>query len=377
MANFNSGMYGAPVGETAADNAQATEARTRSTNLDVAQKMRSMHEQQGTSNILQQLATQNPNADPTDILHQASMQAFKAGYGESGEALATKASALTEQGAATALKQGAAAEQHYKTAQAELALAGQLLGNVTDQASWDASNRMWEQMTGRPSPYAKQPYSPELVAQLRNQSLTIKDQLTQHMQQWREQQAAAAKQALDKYRERELAVREQTNRIRAADLAARQKAGGKNADVGSPSKDEQNAAQDALTRAYPNLSPDQANDIAYRAASIARAIRKANPGLDASMALQQAILQLKPNLDQNSKTEGILSRAVDMFKGERKPDTSQLGTTPQQPYTQVPKPGERAPGYYQTPDGHVRQWNGKGWSQETFDQKGQGNGAAQ
>lgn len=378
MATFSGGMFGAPNGEIAAANEQATEARTQETQLNVAQKMRAMRQQQGTSTILQQLAQSNPNADPVDILHQASMEAFKAGYGESGEALAGKASALTEQGARSALAQGQAAEAHYKTAQAELSLAGQLLGNVTDQSSWDAANRMWEQMTGRPSPYAKQPYSPELASQLRTQALTLKDQMTVHMQQWREQQAAAAKQAQDQYRKRELELREQSNRIRAADLAARNKVGGKNADVGSPSKEETSAATDALMRAYPNLSDDQAADISYRVASIARGLRKSNPGLNASMAIQQAIMQLKPNLDQNQRTEGVLSRAVDTFKGTTHPDNTKLGTTPDQPYTSVPKAGERAPGYYKTPDGHVRQWTGRGWSTETFDPKQESsNGPAQ
>jgi len=50
----------------------------------------------------------------------------------------------------------------------------QILGSVTDEASWKAAHAYIKLMTGKPSALEGQPYSPELVA-------TLRDATTKHL----------------------------------------------------------------------------------------------------------------------------------------------------------------------------------------------------
>lgn len=302
--------------------------------------------------------------DPADQLEDLARMAMKSGLTASGAKLATDAAGLRLKQAQTTQAQGRTFQAQATAAQAELKMAEGLLGNVNDQASWDAANSLFESMTGRPSPLKSLPYSPQLVAQLQQATLTLKDKLKLKIDEMnantRAENAASA-ESFREFRKGYLAQEQQLHRDREARLT---KPGGKNADIGAPVQSELDHANDLLKESFPDLPDAERTNAAYAVASRARAIRKTTPGLDADAAMARALTESRgqfKTLNDSYKFMGMpvpgTERKVTHFDRSGKPVAPSTGKSaldlPSNPTAQSLKAGQA----YKLPGGQVGTWN--------------------
>lgn len=95
--------------------------------------------------------------------------------------------------AGSTMRHNSATIQKDKTSQmiSELNLVSSLMANVHDDASWKQANSMYEMQTGKPTPYAKMPYNPQVVDELRQGVASAKDRALTAAAQAREKASEA------------------------------------------------------------------------------------------------------------------------------------------------------------------------------------------
>lgn len=194
--------------------------------------------------------------------------------------------------------QARAAESNdaYRTAQTDKARTDQaikltdryanLVGQAQSQEELDVANFLFEAETGQPG--SLQVYDPEAVELLRNSTIKFRDQVYANHTKTMERIAEARLRNTAGYRTQSIALREAELARKKAKDAADTKVGGK--DVGAPTRTEITQAGDLLTRAAEakGLDKETRRTAAFDLASRARALRKANPGLDAGEATERA-----------------------------------------------------------------------------------------
>jgi hypothetical protein len=291
-------------------------------------------------------------ADNLDRLARASAGA---GLTSKAQELAKTAALLRSREEAAAASRSTARLNAIKLTRERADLTGQLLTGVNDQASWQRANVLWEIYTGESSPFAKQPYSPELVERVRQAALTAKEKADL------DDKYATAK-ATREYRGRRLGQLDTQNEIRRARLKLLQereerlKKGGTGRSVASPNKTEISQAETLIKRDFAGLKGAELEEAAFNVAAEAQALKKANPALSSSMALQQAY--------NTAREAGDFQETGGAFR----PGTKYIGTgkTAETAITTVPAAPERIVGrYYLGAGGAVARWTGKGWEPTT------------
>lgn len=141
----------------------------------------------------QQQRLQNQKIQRDQQLRTASMQAYDPNTGQYDPKALTNAYASVGDvqgafGVQDQQRQNAAAQQAAKAAQfkdvtAKLELTTQLLGGVTDQASYDAA-RQRAQILGLDVSNIPPQYNPAMVNQMRMQAISVKDQLAAEQAKW-------------------------------------------------------------------------------------------------------------------------------------------------------------------------------------------------
>lgn len=312
-----------------------------------------------------QLAQQEAGSGkgPADQLEDMANMALKSGLTASGAKLATDAAGLRLKQAQTAQAQGRTFQAQATAAKAELAMAEGLLGNVNDQASWDAANSLFESMTGRPSPLKNLPYSPQLVANLQQATLTLKDKLKLKIDEMNAQTRAESASSAESFREFRKGYLTQDLQLRKERETRLAKPGGRNADMGAPVKSELDHADDLLRESFPDLPDAERTNAAYTIASRARAIRKTTPGLDADAAMERALTESRGQFKTLNDGYKYLvpvpgtERKVTHFDRSGKPGASSTGKSaldlPSNPTAQSLKAGQA----YKLPGGQVGTWN--------------------
>lgn len=357
------GLFGAPVGQSQALADMQTIAQTQGQELNNQAMAQKLGDQQRLTQIMQGLSG---NGTPVEMMEQASTAALKAGMPAAGMDMAKGALdlRLKQQQASHAAAQ--ARQQDMLTATSQLGMAERLLGGVTDRASWESANRMFEQLTGSPSPFAQIPYDPATISQLRQETLTLKDQLDLHIKQQNADTRSAQAEGAASFREFRKRNMEQNTRIRQQQADRQAKAAGSRADVGAPTKGELDRAADMIGKTYSNLPDSEVNDAAYAVASRARAIRKTNPGVDADEAFQRALAESSQEfttLQENYKIGGMELPFGSTTRTHFRAPASQ-GKTAAAPLAQIPpNPADRKVGSYYSHGGKTYQWQKGGWKQ--------------
>lgn len=149
---------------------QDAQQRNKLLDLSIADKQREV----GQNAALNDAYSKNLNADGT-VNQQGLLGAVaQSGY---GSAIPGIQKSLTEADTAKLTQQ----KTRLDVASQQLNTVGQLLGSVTDQASWDAA-RQWAHANLGPSSLDNAPavFDPNLIAQKRQEALTVQQQLEQH-----------------------------------------------------------------------------------------------------------------------------------------------------------------------------------------------------
>ena len=225
--------------------------------------------------------------DQLDKMAQAAMSSGM--VAKAGE-WADKSAMVRARMAAMAADQMTAKNRELENGKKTIDLLGQFLNGATDQASWDRGNALFAVMTGKSSPYAGKPFSPELVAQLQQQGMSAKDSAElalhksnqQSLLNTREQGLIFAEQRMDILKKQEELRREREDRLA--------KTGGKV--VSFPLPRELAAAEMLIRENFDNLPDPEVTKHARDVASRAKAMAIANPGLDYETAMHQALGEL-------------------------------------------------------------------------------------
>lgn len=280
-----------------------------------------------------------------------------------GAGLATKAQELAKNAALIrsreAVQQSAASRaliQQLQAIKEQASLTGQLFGGVNDQESWDRANAVYQFQTGKPSPYANVPFSPELVETIKQQALTAKEEADG-------EEKKIARKSLDEFRksrvkqhDENISLSRERNRI-AREREARLRKNGGGRQIASPTSAELTQAKRLIGRDYKNLEATDLNDAAFTIAAEAKALRRANPALDASMAIQQAYL--------NAIQAGDFQDISTTIGGVKVPGMGKqtFAGRGKKPETAAALPSEKSKlvkdKYYVNPSGQIAQWNGK------------------
>lgn len=231
-----------------------------------------------------------------------------------------------------------------------------LAGDVTDQASWDRANMLFQFNHGMPSPYAGMPYSPALVESLRTGAVSTAKQL--ELQMRAEENASrdrnrTSAESLRAAREADIAERQRLAQAREDRLA---KNGGGTAKT-TPVEDIRQATR-LISKDFPKL--DNLSEAASTIASEAQLLLRRNPALDRAQAVQQAYNAAKLRGDlQETQDDGVMGTGI--MKSEKQTFQSG-GHSPDNPIA-MPANGKgmQAGRYYMNKSGQVglMQANGK------------------
>lgn len=157
-------------------------------------------------------------------------------------------------------------------------------------AAWVDFNNQVSTILGRPSPWKDQPYSPALVQQLRDLSMTSyqREELALRKAEADRRMKDSVSRNVDRALRDQLA-REREDRLKAK-AAADKKEGGK--DVGAPTTGELAQAQ-AILKAQPGLvAPEDLDQVSIDVASQARELRRKG-GMNQSEAIRSVIENMK------------------------------------------------------------------------------------
>lgn len=126
--------------------------------------------------------------DIPDSLDSLAKMAAESGLPQQAAEYASKASTIRAN--ASEIK-----KREFDTRIGELTLASNLLATVGDEAGWRRANALFSMQTGKPSPFANEPYSPELVAMIQDTVVSQKDRALTDAAKAREAASVAAASA--------------------------------------------------------------------------------------------------------------------------------------------------------------------------------------
>lgn len=298
-----------------------------------------------------------PEGSLADQMDALARTAMNAGLVTKSQELAKNASLVRQREASAGASATTASLNRLKVVREQAELTGQLFGGAKSSDDWSRANTLWEFQTGTPSPYASVTYDPELVGRINSSALSTKERIDA-------EEKRLSRQALEGFRTRRLGQHDLENEISEARLAlarAREarlaKAGGGRG-VSSPSTSETDQARSLIKRDYPDLQPEDSQDAAFSVAAEARALRRANPALDANVALQQAYNNAKTAGDFQVLRRGVTLPLIGNVGGKQ--GFRGAGKTPE---TAAPLPKDtttlQAGRYYLSPNGMLGKWNGK------------------
>lgn len=373
-------MFGSPIGTRARDadrrsdiatglNAAQTlgelamqpdTARLRKTQADAAELV--LRQEQEMSRLMRLSMGQQEGGEaqaPTSIADQLDTLARNA----AGAGLVSKAQSLAKDAALIRSRENAASASRttqqlnqLKAIKERTDLTAQLLGGATDEESWKRANALYQFQTGQISPFADSPYNPQLVERLNEAALTAKERLDAA-------EKGLTRRSLDSFRrgrlsqhDTALALRKRAKEI-AAEREARLARTGTGKAIVAPTKGEVDQASRLIKKDIGDgMDAADLNDAAFTVAAQARALRKANPALDAAAALQQALAQAQQAGDFQKDT-GIFGTGINTkvkFAGRGKTAAAPAAI----PKEQKALVKDR---FYVNASGQVAKWTGKGF----------------
>ena len=358
------GMFGSPIGEVRYEDMLQSRAAAQASLATAATapaharlynaQAGKLEEEAGQERMMGTLARQAGGRTPVEQLESLAELAMGAGMVTKGTELAKTAS-LVRAREARALAAGATTDKtNLEIVRAEAEMVGRAFADVKDQAGFDAANAFYERSTGMPSPFRGQFYSKPGVEQIRNQALSV------------QQQVEAAGKGVDRtdreaYRKRRLEQLDTENRLRelraniARDAERRRAKSGSGKEVSAPNRAEMTQAEILITKDWPNLPADELEESTFSVAAEARRLRRANPALSADEALRRAYLKAREAGDFEQVSSGVLGR----FKKDKYSGGGRTAATP----LPMPTDSKRLTKdrWYQSPNGLVGKWNGTGF----------------
>lgn len=323
-------------------NAQLVEQRATS-EKNMASLMQGMELGDGTAtsaNIMKLAGVAMKSGDPTTA-RELLMRASQAHAQESREA------------------QYKAQQQRYlaETQMKKADRYGQLMRGVKNQQELDAANFIYQAEFGETP--ALIDYDPAVVARVQQGATKLRDQIYADHTATMEELAKQRLRNTQGYRAASLGIRQADLERKIEKDRTSKKEGGK--DVGSPTKSEIDQAKNILGQDGKLQGLDSASQrtASFDLASRARALRKANPGLDAGEAMTRALTeQVQEGYYTTKKATGFFDKLL----GRQKAAYGRPGASAGNPLT-VPQDRStmKSGTYYTTPKGTLLYLGGGKW----------------
>lgn len=257
---------------------------------------------------------QTPTAGQTDLAGQLdgmAQTAMDAGLIDKAAGIAEKASQIRSHTATANSAKAMEQERIYKTQIDRAEATGKWFGNATDDVTWQAAERAYQGVYGKPSPWAGMSYDPDLAKRIGQQSMQVKDRLEQQLQ-------TNAQEQLRMLRENEQVEREKKNKLTDARVEltktrtdALRKAGAAGPKDTSPVR---RMALETLQNDWADMSKSEAGLFADQIAERSKELMKQSPGMKGSEAMTRAYGELKdsdalygytPNTARPTKTTPV------------------------------------------------------------------------
>jgi hypothetical protein len=313
-------MFGTPVGRSQAEadinNRKLTELALAEGSVRLQQAKITLQSQklmmQQMSKLGQGKAPGGQASPDTDVeemastLDQLAIMAVKSGLPEKAREYASTASTIRYNASNIQGNQLKAQIQHYN-------LLGSLMQGVVDERSWQAANQRYQQITGRPTPYAKMRFNPQMVQQLQQGIMSAKDRALTEAAKARE----SATVAIEREREARIPlIKAQTELTRTRD-AALKKAG---ATAKMPKAEDVRAITDLMVKDFGGLPSEDARVLARPVAERAVEIMKETQ-VTRSQAANQAYNEAKQaghfaGIRPRIQTMGSLDRPLEIPTGK-------------------------------------------------------------
>lgn len=284
-------VYGAPAG---IDLAQFDIQRQAASNLDLAtgqvklkQAQIALQSQERMMQYLSHMAGQNGQSGQDGSPGSMADEFYTLSQYAAQSGLTKEASEYARVGSTLEKNSASIEKMHFDRQLKEMNLFANLLDNVNDQASWNRANAAFMLETGQTTPWARMPYSPQLIQKLRDGVLSQKDRMTIASQRAK----IKYDQSMERYHEHELELKKDSNRIAEERNKTREKNGGKQKDMTSEAMKQITnlIISDYGAGAGKTNIALYARPIAERAAEIL----KKNPSLQLSEAASQAYQEAK------------------------------------------------------------------------------------
>jgi hypothetical protein len=317
-------MFGAPIGVSQAEADMranklaemslakgAVEVQIAKANLDANKRMLEMMSQAASS-------PSTKNMDLADSMTSLAEMAMKAG-------LPAQAREFAETGSTLRRTTAEIDDKKFKQKMVHLNLLSGLMAGVKDQSSWDRANAAFKMQTGQDTPYAKVPYSPQVVQQIQSGLMTAKDRAAVDASKARQRASEAAA------KEREVRIpliKAQTEEVRARTVKLK-KAGATGV---IPKAADVKIIKDLIINEYgAGVMPEEASMLAQPVAERMVEILK-DSNISRSQASQRAFQEAKANghfggLRPRILMKGTLNNPLDIpVTREGKADPTKLRT---------------------------------------------------
>jgi hypothetical protein len=276
MTGFASGVMEGIQGSASSDYMRALGEKVQ---MDTALKKRFIQN-------MQQMG-QGPAQDPADQMTSTGLQLIRAGLFKQGADLVNKGSMMESRKAAAQVAQQRAQNLQLDRQITQVGLVASVYENVHDQLSFDSANAYLARM-GIKSPAMGMKYSPDLVAYLRQQAVSVGKQLELKARQ----NSLDERKRMDDFRMKDADRRAALARTKEDERKKNQGVSGKHGSIMPPTQLLKSAGS-IISKDYVVPTVDELNVQQFELAEDALALRQKNPSLRIDEALAQAYLKAK------------------------------------------------------------------------------------
>lgn len=224
-----------------------------------------------------------------DVLDQFALTAANAGQPTKAGEFAGKAAQIRAAQATQLSEQAQEQERRYKLAIEKADRVNQLFGMADSPESWEAANRIFEVISGQPSPYKDVPFTPEAAEKIGRQTLKFKDAMELRLKETQQQNLEQLrKRQADSLALRDKLTEQQISESKAREAKIKKEGGSEKPDLSTNRRMALNTIKTdwEIEAAEAELLADQINE---RAAAMLRE----NPGLKGSEAVTRAYGEAK------------------------------------------------------------------------------------
>ena len=235
-----------------------------------------------------------PKADDmSENLQNLAMLAFKSGDIQAGEKLMTSAQMAIYKTTQVENMKSLIEKRQMDRVKEGVEYGNRLAGQIDSQQSLDFYNSELERLTGQPSTYKGQSYTPELAQEIQSKALSFKDKFDMRYKEQQEADRMAREDRIAGHNQTmEQIARDREDEKKRHDMVLEKNGGGSRA-ISAPNKDERGMAERQILDIVPGLKGNELEKAKDFVSSEAKRLRNQNHALDPLTATAQAVMKAR------------------------------------------------------------------------------------